>query len=63
MGEIYDLNYIGIAHKKYSEEVPYYKYIKDVVVEKPRAVLYIDDKAFRFENWVKTNDFVSSINT
>jgi uncharacterized Ntn-hydrolase superfamily protein len=45
------------------KENGFYKYIKDVVVEKPRAVLYIDDKAFRFENWVKTTDFVSSINT
>jgi phosphoheptose isomerase len=27
------------------------KYISKVTAEKPRAVAYIDDKAFRFENW------------
>jgi hypothetical protein len=27
------------------------KYISKVTAEKPRAVAYIDDKAFRFSNW------------
>jgi len=40
----------------------FYQYIKDVVVEKPRAILYIDDKGYRFENWKKTINFVSNIN-
>ena len=27
------------------------EYISDVVAEKPRAVVFIDDKAVRFQNW------------
>lgn len=30
------------------------KYVKDVTAEKPRAVCYIDDKAFRFTDWDST---------
>ena len=30
------------------------EYIKEVTAEKPRAVAYIDDKAFRFTNWKET---------
>ena len=30
------------------------EYIKEVTAEKPRAVAYIDDKAFRFRNWKET---------
>ena len=30
------------------------EYIKEVTAEKPRAVAYIDDKAFRFKNWKET---------
>ena len=29
-------------------------YVKDVTAEKPRAVVYIDDKGYRFENWEST---------
>ena len=28
------------------------KYISDITVEKPRALLYIDDKAVEFKNWI-----------
>lgn len=27
------------------------KYVAEVTSEKPRAILYIDDNAYRFENW------------
>ena len=27
------------------------KFVSKVTAEKPRAVCYIDDKGFRFENW------------
>ena len=30
------------------------KYVKEVTSEKPRAVCYIDDKAFRFTDWNST---------
>jgi hypothetical protein len=30
------------------------KYITEITAEKPRAILYIDDKAYRFENWNDT---------
>jgi uncharacterized Ntn-hydrolase superfamily protein len=38
----------------------FYQYIKDVVIEKPRAILYIDDKGYRFKNWSDTLSFMSN---
>ena len=38
------------------------KFVSDVTAEKPRALLYIDDKGFRFENWQDTMSFIKSIN-
>lgn len=35
-------------------------YIKDVTAEKPRALVYIDDKAIRFTNWKETLDQFTS---
>ena len=32
--------------------------VAEITAEKPRAFLYIDDNAYRFENWVNTLDFV-----
>ena len=29
-------------------------YIKEITSEKPRALIYIDDNAYRFMNWKKT---------
>ena len=37
------------------------QYVKEVTAEKPRACLYIDDKGFRFINWVDTLQFVNSL--
>ena len=37
------------------------KYIQEVTSEKPRALIYIDDKGFRFENWEDTLEFISKI--
>lgn len=34
--------------------------VKDVVWGKPNAVVYIDDKGYRFENWKNTKDFIYS---
>lgn len=30
------------------------KYVSEITSEKPRAILYIDDNAYRFENWQET---------
>jgi ribonucleotide monophosphatase NagD (HAD superfamily) len=37
------------------------QYIKEVTAEKPRACLYIDDKGFRFINWIDTLKFINSL--
>jgi hypothetical protein len=37
------------------------QYIKEVTSEKPRAILYIDDNGYRFNNWESTLDFVSKL--
>jgi len=33
------------------------QYIKEVTSEKPRALIYIDDKGYRFTDWSSTLDF------
>ena len=35
--------------------------ISDVVTEKPRAICFIDDKGYRFENWIDTVSFVQKL--
>jgi len=35
-------------------------YISEITCEKPRAVLYIDDKGYRFNNWGSTLNFLSN---
>lgn len=37
--------------------------IRDVTHEKPRALLYIDDKGFRFENWKSAISFIEEISS
>jgi len=34
------------------------KYVSEITAEKPRAILYVDDKGFRFENWQDTMKFI-----
>lgn len=34
--------------------------VSEITSEKPRAMLYIDDNAYRFENWVDTIKFVNN---
>lgn len=38
------------------------KYVSDVTAEKPRALLYIDDKGFRFKEWSDTLKFINKLN-
>lgn len=40
--------------KKYNVDC----YVKEVTSEKPRSLLYIDDKGYRFENWNDTLEFI-----
>lgn len=35
--------------------------VSDVVSEKPRAFLFIDDKGYRFENWEDTIKFIQKL--
>ena len=37
------------------------KYVKEVTSEKPRALLYIDDNGYRFENWQSTLEFMEKM--
>jgi hypothetical protein len=37
------------------------QYIAEITSEKPRAILYIDDNAFRFENWHDTLVFTETL--
>ena len=35
------------------------KYINEITYKKPRALLYIDDKGIRFDDWESTLDFIA----
>jgi hypothetical protein len=37
------------------------KYVNEVTSEKPRALLYIDDNGYRFENWQSTLEFMEKM--
>jgi len=36
------------------------QYIHEITCEKPRASFYIDDKGYRFSNWVTTLNFLNN---
>lgn len=36
------------------------KYISEITAEKPRAVLYVDDNAYRFTTWNDTLNFITN---
>ena len=36
------------------------QYIHEITCEKPRAVLYIDDKGYKFNNWDSTLNFLNN---
>lgn len=38
------------------------RYVAEITSEKPRALLYIDDKGYRFENWNDTLSFIKKLN-
>lgn len=37
------------------------RYVADITSEKPRAILYIDDNAYRFENWEETLEYTQGL--
>jgi hypothetical protein len=37
------------------------KYVDEVTAVKPRAILYIDDNGYRFDNWKATLNFVKAV--
>lgn len=37
------------------------RYVADITSEKPRAILYIDDNAYRFENWEETLEYTQRL--
>lgn len=37
------------------------EFVSEVVTEKPRAFVYIDDKGYRFKNWDQTLDFIKNV--
>jgi len=34
--------------------------VSEITAEKPRAILYIDDNAYRFDNWSSTLNFIDN---
>jgi ribonucleotide monophosphatase NagD (HAD superfamily) len=34
------------------------QFVSEITSEKPRAILYIDDNAYRFENWKETLEYL-----
>jgi hypothetical protein len=37
------------------------QYVAEITSEKPRAILYIDDNAYRFVNWQETLEFTDKL--
>lgn len=37
------------------------RYVSEVTSEKPRALLYIDDKGYKFNNWKETIEYISNL--
>ena len=37
------------------------QFVAEVTAEKPRAILYIDDNAYRFKNWKETLEFTAQL--
>ena len=40
------------------DEYGFLNYISDVTHEKPRAVIYIDDKGYHFKSWLETLGYI-----
>ena len=38
------------------------KYVKEITAEKPRSLIYIDDKGYHFKNWNDTLEYLEGLN-
>jgi hypothetical protein len=51
----------GIEHvQEWLEKYEIMKYVYEITAIKPRALLYIDDNCYRFNNWVETLDYLKN---
>ena len=51
----------GIEHvQEWLEKYEIMKYVHEITAIKPRAILYIDDNCYRFNNWVETLDYLKN---
>ena len=46
--------------KEWLEKYGVLECVEEVTAEKPRAILYIDDNAYRFDKWDNTLDFIKN---
>ena len=46
--------------KEWLEKYGVLECVEEVTAEKPRAILYVDDKAYRFDKWDNTLDFIKN---
>ena len=51
----------GVEHvQDWLENHGIMKYVQEITFIKPRALIYIDDNGFRFNNWSETLDYVKN---
>jgi hypothetical protein len=51
----------GIQHvQEWLEKYEIMKYVHEITAIKPRALIYIDDNCYRFNNWVDTLDYLKN---
>ena len=51
----------GVEHvQEWLEKHEIMKYIHEITAIKPRALIYIDDNCYRFNNWVDTLDYLKN---
>ena len=51
----------GVEHvQEWLEKYEIMKYIHEITAIKPRALIYIDDNCYRFNNWADTLDYLKN---
>jgi hypothetical protein len=51
----------GVQHvQEWLEKYEIMQYIHEITAIKPRALIYIDDNCYRFNNWVETLDYLKN---
>jgi hypothetical protein len=46
--------------EEYLQKHDLLQYVSEITSDKPRAILYIDDNAYRFDNWGRTIEFIET---